>query len=387
MTNIYFFISLVLIFTLLFGKILQKLKIPWIFSPLILGVAISKIEYFQAIANSESFGFLANLGMYFLLFLIGFEINIKEIKKSGKFILQSTIFITLLGAVLGGLVIHFLFDYSWLVSFIVATSFATVGEAILLPILDKFKITKTRLGQIIIGVGTLDDIIEVLIFIFVVFFIGSNIHGYFRIGLTIFYLGALFAITYGLTRLKKQSEKFHFLNIETLFLFVLATFFLFLSIGSFAEATALGSVLAGLGLRTFIPDERLVFIENEIKAISYGFLAPLFFLWVGINIDLNYLIAFPILTLILVLVSAVAKYLGSYLVFRKKYGLKQSVLIGTALSVRFSTSIVIIKILLDNGIVKNDLYTVIIATSIVFTIVIPVAFSSLLSRWHREVAN
>ena len=114
--------------------------------------------------------------MYFLLFIIGFEIDLKKLKKSGKFIFKATFFIIFLEAIFGTLLIHFLFGYSWFISFLVALSFATVGEAILIPILDEFKIVNTKLGHSIIGIGTFDDIIEILLLILIVIVVGSNTH-------------------------------------------------------------------------------------------------------------------------------------------------------------------------------------------------------------------
>ena len=54
---------------------------------------------------------------------------------------------------------------------LVALSFATVGEAVLIPILDEFRLTKTKLGQTIPGVGILDDVIEVLLLVFITVFL------------------------------------------------------------------------------------------------------------------------------------------------------------------------------------------------------------------------
>jgi Kef-type K+ transport system membrane component KefB len=80
-------------------------------------------------------------------------------------------------------------------------------------------------------------------------------------------------------------------------------------------------------------------------------------------------------------VSKGAKLLGSYIVAKKVLGTKQSILLGIGLSVRFSTSIVVIKILFENGLVGSDVYSVIVASSIAFKFIIPVLFANLLVRW------
>lgn len=381
MLNSFLFLGLVFLFTLIVGRLIERIRIPWIFAALLLGSLLAIHNPFADITSSQTFTFLANLGMYFLLFVIGFEINLKEIERESGFIIKSTFFIIFLEAFFGSLVIHFIFGYSWLISCLVALSFATVGEAILLPILDEFKIINTRLGQTIIGIGTLDDLIEVFTLILVAVLVGSGTQPHFKISLTILSLFILFILAIGLTKLKSEGKKFSHMSIETLFLFTIFILFLFLGIGEYAGATTLAALLAGISLRTFIPEERLGLIESEVKTMCYGFFAPIFFLWVGATMDVGYLIAYPLLVLLVVAVSKGVKLLGSYIMARKELGTKQSILLGIGLSVRFSTSLVIIKILFDNGLIDIGLYSVMIASSIAFKFIVPILFSNLIVKW------
>jgi Kef-type K+ transport system membrane component KefB len=158
-------------------------------------------------------------------------------------------------------------------------------------------------------------------------------------------------------------------------------FLLFVGIGRFAEAAPLAALLAGLSVRHFVPKERLSFIDSEIKAMAYGFFVPIFFLWVGAGMDMSYVLAAPWLILSIVFIAKGVKILGSYIVGRRELGTKQSILLGIGLSVRFSTSIVIIKVLFDNNLINADLYSLLIASSIVFKFIVPVLFASLLVRW------
>jgi len=380
MINLFIFFSIVFLFTFIIGRLVEKIRVPWIFAALIFGFLLAIYNPFTSITSLPEFNFLAQLGMYFLLFIIGFELDLDKLKKQGKFIIKATFFIIFLEAFFGTLLIHFVFRYEWFISFVVALSFATVGEAILIPILDEFKIVNTKLGQSIIGIGTLDDVIEILILILVIFLIGSNTtHS--NIALILISLFTLFGLAFGLTKLKKESAKFGFLGIENLFLFVLFIFFLFLGVGEYAHATAIAALLSGIALKTFIPEERLKTIESEVKTMCYGFFAPLFFVWVGITMDINYLVSYPLLVLLVVGVSNGAKILGSLVVGKKELGIKKSILLGIGLSVRFSTSIIIVKILFENGLIHTGLYSVIVASSIVFKFIIPVLFSNLLVRW------
>jgi len=382
MVSIFLFLGLIFLLILLIGRFLEKIRIPWIFSALLIGILVSIYSPLQAVTSSPTFEFLAQLGMYFLLFVIGFEIDLKKLKKSKNFILKSTFFIIFLEAILGTLLIKFAFDYSWLVSSLVALSFATVGEAILIPILDEFKIINTKLGQSIIGIGTLDDMIEIILLILVGILVSSGVHSISSIVITLIALFTLFALTILLVNIKKRGKtKFKFLSIETLFLFIISVFFLFLGIGEIAQATPVAAILAGIGLNTFIPDNRIKKIKSEIKALCYGFFAPIFFISVGTTIDTSYLLATPFLLLLIVLISSGSKLLGSWIIGKKELGNKQSILLGIGLSVKFSTSIIIIKILFENNLIGSDLYSIIITSSIVFTFLVPLLFSTLITKW------
>ena len=96
--------------------------------------------------------------------------------------------------------------------------------------------------------------------------------------------------------------------------------------------------------------------------------------------NLNYLLTFPLLIVIVVVVSFAAKLFGSYISGKKNLGTNDSLLLGIGISVKFSTGIVVITILLNKSLIDSGLYSIIIASSIVFTFFIPILFSSLLTK-------
>jgi Ca2+-transporting ATPase len=387
MVNIFIFLSLIFILIFILGKLTEKLKIPWIFSALLIGSIIAIDNPFTSITSSSTFVFLANLGMYFLLFIIGFEIDLNKFEKISKFIFKLTFFIILFEAFFGMLIIHFIFGYNWFISFLVGLSFATVGEAVLIPILDEFKIINTKLGQSIIGVGLMDDIIEIFALTLIIFLISPSSQFQYNIIITLISIFIIFLLTYGLTKLKEEGDKFGFSSIENLFLFTIFILFIFIGIGEYGNAASIAALFAGIGLKTFIPKKRLELIENEIRTMCYGFFAPIFLLWVGINMDINYLITYPLLIFLIVAISSGTKILGSYLIARKRLKTKNSILLGIGLSVKFSTSIIIIKLLFDNGLITSNLYSVIVASSIIFTFAVPILFSNLLVKWKLTKTN
>jgi Kef-type K+ transport system membrane component KefB len=75
------------------------------------------------------------------------------------------------------------------------------------------------------------------------------------------------------------------------------------------------------------------------------------------------------------------KIVSSYFMGRNVLGTKKSIVLGISLSVKFSTSIVIIKLLFENGLIESGLYSVLVGTTIAFKFVIPVLLSYLITKW------
>jgi len=374
-------------FTFFFGILLEKIRIPWIFAALILGLIFAFYNPFTEITSSETFKFLAWLGMYFLLFLIGFELDLEKIKKLGKFIIKSTFSIIFFEAIFGAFLVHFVFGYSWFISILVALSFATVGEAVLIPILDEFKLTKTKIGQSILGIGTLDDAIEVFTTVVAILAVPiltgrtEKVVNIWELILILLSLFGLFLLAFGIIKLRKKVSRMRVKDIEAISLLILGIFFLFIGLGNFAEAAAIGAILAGIAVKNFLPEKRTEAIEPQIKFLTYAFFGPIFFFWVGTDVNVNYLLTAPWLVFLVIGVTYSAKILASYLVGRKELGKKPSIFMGIALGVRFSTSIVIIKFLFEKSLIGLELYSVLIGATIAFKFIIPFLLSFLIQRW------
>ncbi len=382
------FLAGVFLLTFLIGRLLEKIRIPWIFSALLIGLGLAAYNPFVDITNSSSFIFLAKLGMFFLLFIIGFELDVKKILKNRSFIFKTTFVIIFTETLFGTLLVHYVFGVSWLISALVASSFATVGEAVLLPILDEFKLIKTRLGQTILDIGVLDDVVEVLTIVVASIIIGHSVgHTHFNILANLLILCSLFGLVFILVKFREHIKSFKYKDIPSFFILVLFFIFLFIGIGGFVESAALGALLAGIALKNIIPNRILNLIDSEIRIMAYGFFAPIFFLWVGIDTDVGYLLKFPMLILLVVVMTKTTKIVSSYLMGRKVLGTKKSIILGISLCVKFSTSIVIIKLLFEKGLIQLDLYSVLIGTMIVFKFVVPLLLSYLITRWKIGVSE
>ena len=76
--EIFLLLALIYLSVLVFGFVLEKLRIPWIFGALLLGVLFSGKALSLNETEQTTLEILGNLGMLFLLYIIGFEMELSE---------------------------------------------------------------------------------------------------------------------------------------------------------------------------------------------------------------------------------------------------------------------------------------------------------------------
>jgi len=378
---VFLLIAVTFTFSLGLGFLLEKyLRMPWMFSALFLGIIFSSFGLFQATIQDETFNVLSTMGMLFLLFMIGFNLEIGQMKRFGTQILKGAILIVTLEASIVGALLFFLFSpqvsNSPLVAIVVALSFATVGEAVLLPILAKFNLLKTRFGQLTLGIGTLDDILEVLTLIMIpflpIFLPTLHIQGFPDPVFVVLDLIGIFILTLVLVKIASKIK--HGLSNSVNFgfirpLLIMLIFFSFVVVGSFVfeSLAAISAIFGGIVARSLLPTENFQSDEKVVNFLGYIVLSPMFFLSVGASMSFASVFLYPLLIGVILVSTLGAKLSGAYLLFRKLLGRKHSLLLGLGLSVRFSTGLIVQYVLLISGLITLDLYSALIASAVVMT--------------------
>ncbi len=363
------------VFSVVFGRVLERFRVPWVFSALILGFLLT--PFLPVSPTVETLGYM---GMLFLLYLVGLELDIDLMLHQGRKITVATGVIILSEALAGSLVVHYFFGMPWKVSVLVALSFATVGEAVLVPILEDFDLLKKPLGTYLVGVGVLDDVLEVVSIVGVSLLLSysSEPGNFTSLVLPFAYLSLPFAITFLFLRYK--PIRFRSPDLEIVLPVSLALFFGLAYLGSLAHADALGALLAGIVTANMVEKRESL---EPVKSMIHGLFAPVFFFWVGLTSDISIALGNLPLVAAVTLVASVSKILPSYLVARKELG-REALLLGVGLCVRFSTSMAILKILDHAGIISDLLFSVLVGSTALFTLTVPVIFAFLLKRWGYD---
>ena len=370
--------------SLSFGYLLQKyLKMPWMFASLFFGLILSTLNLFTSTIESDLFNLLQTFGMYFLLFIIGFSLDLEKMSRLRNYVVLGTIIIIGCEGFFGSLLLYLVFpaevSHSYLVALVAAVSFATVGEAVLLPILNEFGVIKTTFGQLTLGIGTLDDIVEVLMLVIVamlpVFLPVTQTQSFPDPFSILLGLGCLLLLTFAMIKLGGKVKKILEENHPPPYvpsLLTLLVFFSFVALGGyvFESLATVGAIFGGIVFRGLLPKERLHENEKNMEFLGYIFLSPLFFLGIGASVSIPSLLIYPSMIALIWAVAKGSKLSSCLLLFRKLLGNKYSLLLGLGLSVRFSTSLIVQFILLNSGFISLTLYSSLIATAMLMKPVI-----------------
>lgn len=392
----YFFVLLAVTFAFssVLGLLLEKyLRMPWMFSALFLGMIFSAFGLFQSTIHDETFVSFSTLGMLFLLFMIGFNLELDKIKSFGKHILSGALIIVGLEASIVGVILFFLFPNeignSPLVALVVALSFATIGEAVLLPILAKYNLLKTKFGQLTLGIGTLDDVLEVLTLIMIpflpIFLPALKIQDFPDPMFVVLDLIGIFALTLILVKLASRIKHVLSNNVDFSFIrpiLILLIFFSFVVVGSFVfdSLAAISAIFGGIVARNLLPTENFHDDEKIVNFLGYILLSPIFFLGVGASMSFSAVFVYPLMLIVIIVSTFGAKLSGAYLLFRNMLGNKRSLILGLGLSVRFSTGLIVQYVLLTSNLITLDLYSTLVASAVVITPIILVVLPWALSK-------
>ncbi|WP_373898887.1 cation:proton antiporter [Haloimpatiens sp. FM7315] len=377
--------------TPLFVNSFKKFKIPFVVGEIFVGIIIGK-SFFNIVHSDVWITFLSNLGLAYLLFLSGLEIDFDMIKvKSGKkdifkkILLPFAMFIATFGISFIFSIILYNFGIIKNVAF-VSLLFSAGAPGILVPFFKERKILNTIYGQTLLIYSLICEFICLI----ALTTISSNIIYGFSYKNFLFLI--LFAFAYGLYLIiKRFSGRFDFSasSLRNLHVGVRAAFALILvlvTISNMIRAEIiLGSFLAGV-IFSLILDKSKKELHYELDIIGYGFLIPIYFIMVGVNLDIKSVFKEPSalthIPLFLIIIFIV-KFIPSMLL-KFYYGLNKALSSGFILSAQLSLLIVGSQMAYNLKIISSSDYSAFILTTVISCILFPLCFDKLYIRDNLE---
>jgi Kef-type K+ transport system membrane component KefB len=370
---------------------LDRYRMPTLLAPLLVGFLFQILPnsgVWTRLPGTESFAVLSTLGIMFLLLTVGVQLEPKAIMSLGRPILLISALNMGFSTLLGYIVLT-LFDYPPLVSLVVSTALATVAETTIAPILDELGVIKSREASLILCPGIVDDIAEVILASLASVMVGASAASidplYMVLGFALFFVVALLLNQLILPWLAKFEGA---PNDNHLLLLLLSSILTLVAITqSFGLGVLLGSIVAGLSFQRFLKkldaDKRVLMI---LRALSYGFLGPIFFFGVGLDTGLGSMASSLPLTLLLLVANFIGKFLSAYAVGRLMgMNMKSILVVGLGLSAKFSMGIIPVQIFFSAGVIDDFVFSSFIAVSTITTIIIPFSLAYIINKWRGEI--
>ncbi|MCA1059470.1 monovalent cation:proton antiporter family protein [Rossellomorea aquimaris] len=365
--------------------------IPVVIAEIIMGLVIGK-SGFNLVHQDMWLETLSTLGFIFLMFLSGLEIDFtafsggkkkKELLPSGKeepnrLKLAIIIFIGIFFVSLGLSYVFVLFgliDNAFLMTLIIST----ISLGVVVPTLKEAHIMKSAIGQIILLVAVIADLVTMILLAVFVSLYGEG-HGNMWLLLILFGVGLLL---YFLAKRLKNNPFIKSLSTGTVQIGTRAVFTLIILLVAVSETVGaeniLGAFLAGVLVSLLAPNQEMV---HKLDSFGYGFLIPIFFVMIGVELDLGSLLSdkkMLLLIPLLVLAFLVSKIIPVYLL-RYWYDTKTTIASAFLLTSTLSLVIAAAKIAERIEIITAQMSGTLILVAVITCIITPIIFKKLFPR-------
>lgn len=379
MNNIFVQLAIILTLSSTLGFIIYKLKLPLLIAYLLGGLVIALVGFFD-INTSVVLSFFPEIGIAFVLFLVGMELDLREIRNLGKSIILAGILQIFITTILGTFIAQS-FGFSLVESIYLGIGLSFSSTIVVIKLLLEKKDLRSLYGKLSVGILLLEDLLAVIILLGF-----SSTASVLGLGLTealpvlafvgkVFVLFSLLVIFnhYVLRALFKAVSE----STELLFMTALAWCFVFVSISiMLGFSVVIGAFLAGVALASSPYHFQ---IQGKVKPMRDFFVA-LFFVYLGTKVNFAHITETFLPILIFTAYAVLVKPVIFILLFGT-LGFRKHTMFHAAINLSHISefSLIILLVGLNAGLISQQALTV-MALSGVLSIII----SSLsISRSHQ----
>jgi len=368
--NLLFYIFIIFASAKILGEICVRMKMPPIIGELAAGVLLG--NYVLNIINTSNHVLmsLAEIGVVFLMFHVGLEIRVKDLFAVGR----TAVLVGLLGIgfpLVMGAGSMLLLGYEIVESLFIATAILATSVGISVKVLQDLGLIKHKVACIVLGAAVLDDILALIVLALVKGLARSEFQTVEFVLLvleSIAFVG--FLTMWGPKLARKTNRWVEKLNIPEA-PFVLSVI-LCLGLAELADVIGLAALIGSFMAGIVIDELAGVYdLENKVKYVNEFFL-PFFFVMMGAHLDPRAFLSPSLLFLILFVsvIAVVSKMLGAALACWKE-SWRTRIQIGVCMIPRGEVGIIVGLIGLSLHTITHEMYTVVLAMSLLTTVVTP----------------
>ncbi|HCW8423343.1 monovalent cation:proton antiporter family protein [Staphylococcus aureus] len=388
------FLSLVIVVLAAFLTpiIVNRLNInflPVVVAEILMGIVIGN-SFLNIVERDSILNILSTLGFIFLMFLSGLEIDFKAFKKDkrarqgqnddessipGHLNLALTVFAFIM---IISILLAYVFKWLGLVDdvLLMVIIISTISLGIVVPTLKEMNIMRTTIGQFILLVAVLADLVTMILLT-----VYGAING--QGGSTIWLIGILVVFTAISYILGVQFKRMSFLQKlmdGTTQIGIRAVFALIILLVALAEGVGaeniLGAFLAGVVVSLLNPDEEMV---EKLDSFGYGFFIPIFFIMVGVDLNIPSLIKEPKLLIIIpiLIVAFIVSKLIPVMFIRHWFDMKTTIASAFLLTSTLSLVIAAAKISERLNAISAETSGILILSAVITCVFVPIIFKKL----------
>lgn len=361
------------------GYLATKLGQPSVLGELIIGLILGPslldITNLSIITNEhigDTIYELGELGVLLLMFIAGLELHISDLAKNTKVAAYAGILGVLLPVGLG-LLVGELDGLTFENAMFLGLTLGATSVSISAQTLMEMKVLRTKVGLGLLGAAVFDDILVILLLSsFVALADGGSAAQIVLVFIKMIgFLGL--SAAFGLWVLPRLSNTVSKLpisqNVITFALVIMLTYGLAAElIGGMAAIT--GTFVAGLMFgRTSAKPQ----IEAGLHTLSYAFFVPIFFVSIGLSINLRDVgIDALWLTLLISVVAVLGKILGAGAGARiGKFSWRESLQLGIGMVSRGEVGLIVAAIGLSTGHLTDSLFSAVVGMILITTLITP----------------
>lgn len=366
-------------------------RVPVVVGEILSGIIVGPSVLGLVHGEESALELLAEIGFAFLMFLSGLEIDFSILFAASKgkqengpspLLLSGASFLLTLVLALGiafGLTSAGYVRDPWMMTLILSTT----SLGIVVPVLKENRMTSSRFGQTILLAALLADFLTMfLITVYVA--VRSTGLSFDILLIVLLFVPVVLLYQLGVRWLRIPTVRriFEELSDATSQIKVRGAFAIMIGFVVMAQILGaeliLGAFLGGV-LASLLSGTGEGKLRHKLDAIGFGFFVPLFFIFVGIQFDLNAFMAEPSAWLLLpiLLVGAFGIKLLSTLVFRLSFSWRETISSGFLLSARLSLIIAASAIGLRMEAISESTNAAIILIAALTATIAPLVFNSL----------
>jgi len=379
MEPIFINLAIILLIAFIVSYIIRAFNQPLIIGYIIAGIIISPFVL-QLNISVDTIQIFSNFGIAFLLFMVGLHLNpkvIKEIGTSSLFIGLAQIILTF---VITFLVAYYLLGFALIASLYIGIALTFSSTIIIMKLLSDQKQLDSLYGKISIGILIIQDLVAIGVLMVISSMTNGTNFASFAIQGLLFGAGLILILflvgIFVLPKITKVIAK----SQELLFLFSIMWAFLISALFAWKGfSIEIGALLAGIVLSISPYSTE---ISSKIRPLRDFFLI-IFFIILGLNIQLNNIGGIIIAAVILSLVALVLKpIIIMFFMALFGYTKRTNFLVGSSLAQISEFSIIIVALGVTMGHFGEE-----ILSTITLTLIITIALSTYLIIYSNKFYN